>query len=317
MAQYSRKLAKGIRWYFKFDYQGKTHFSKACYLTKQEAKKAEAIEYKLVTELKPTTSNDILVKLAVQERISYLKVKSSTKYYIDSKRYLDKFLGRFDNKNLSGISKKDISDFIMSLADEFYVKGKKNFSVNAAIRCYKALYNYVIDQHELDIKNPFIKMKLFSIEKRIKYIPPDDEINSLLEICDVGQKMLVEFVRDTGARIGEALRFTYPDIFDDYIVLYTHKSRNSNLIPRKVPKPDCIKNVNSKAKSNFVFCRWSNTPDFLDEKVVKLGFRRWSWHNLRHRYASMLSKSGKPIFEIMSLLGHSNLSTTQNYLQLL
>jgi site-specific recombinase XerD len=43
----------------------------------------------------------------------------------------------------------------------------------------------------------------------------------------------------------------------------------------------------------------------------------WTWHNLRHKYASELCRKGVPLFEIMNLLGHSNLKTTQNYLQLL
>jgi len=66
-----------------------------------------------------------------------------------------------------------------------------------------------------------------------------------------------------------------------------------------------------------VFSRWVDKPHFLKRKVKKLKGQMWGWHSLRHRYASLLSKEGKPLFEIMKLLGHSNLSTTQIYLQLL
>jgi len=65
------------------------------------------------------------------------------------------------------------------------------------------------------------------------------------------------------------------------------------------------------------FKRWDNHPRFLEKKIKKLRQETWNWHNLRHRYASMLSKEGRPLFEIMALLGHSNMETTQNYLQLL
>lgn len=66
-----------------------------------------------------------------------------------------------------------------------------------------------------------------------------------------------------------------------------------------------------------VFKRWNDNPKFLEKKIRKLQQKEWNWHNLRHRYASSLSKQGKPLFEIMTLLGHSQMSTSQNYLQLL
>ncbi|MCE5249412.1 site-specific integrase [bacterium] len=63
--------------------------------------------------------------------------------------------------------------------------------------------------------------------------------------------------------------------------------------------------------------RWTAHPRFLEKYVRKLKQKNWGWHNLRHRFASKLSKEGRPLYEIMALLGHSNLSTTQRYLQLL
>jgi site-specific recombinase XerD len=66
-----------------------------------------------------------------------------------------------------------------------------------------------------------------------------------------------------------------------------------------------------------VFPEWSDVPRFLEKRVKKLTIPYWTWHNLRHKYASELSRKGVPLFEIMNLLGHSNMKTTQNYLQLL
>lgn len=133
-------------------------------------------------------------------------------------------------------------------------------------------------------------------------------------MCDDGQKNLIDFVMETGCRISEALRLKVIDVNKDFIVLYTRKSKNSDLVPRKVPKPECLEITKAKER---VFDRWSDTPKFLERKVKELEQRSWNWHNLRHRYASLLSRQGIPLFEVMALLGHSNLKTTQNYLQLL
>ena len=45
MAQYLRILKKGNRWWFKFSYQSKIYFSRAIYLSKIEAKRAEHEKY--------------------------------------------------------------------------------------------------------------------------------------------------------------------------------------------------------------------------------------------------------------------------------
>jgi hypothetical protein len=58
-------------------------------------------------------------------------------------------------------------------------------------------------------------------------------------------------------------------------------------------------------------------PRFLEDKINELKQKKWSWHNLRHRRASIWATNGLTTFEIMSRLGHSNLSTTMIYLQLL
>lgn len=315
MAQYQRKLAKGIRWYYKFDINGKTHFSKTIYLTKQEAKKAEADFYLMVSDIQ-VTNTGISVNRAVYERLEGLKVKLSDKYYKDNKRYLNYFVDYFKSKNISDVTKKDINNFILSLSAKYIQKGKSNFSINAAIRCYKAFYNFIIDQYDLNMKNPFVKFKFFSIDKKLKYIPTDDEIDALLKVCNEEQTLLIKFILQTGARINEALHFTYGDISKDYIVLYTRKSVNSNRTPRKVPLPDCLKDLNIKGNQRL-FDTWTDRPKFLDRKLKSLDLTSWGFHNLRHRFASKLSKEGIPIFEIMNLLGHQSIETTQLYLQLL
>ncbi|MFC1863652.1 tyrosine-type recombinase/integrase [Thermodesulfobacteriota bacterium] len=157
-------------------------------------------------------------------------------------------------------------------------------------------------------------LEYYSVDRKLKYIPSDEQIRAVKQICDPDQSMLIEFLGETGAGINEALRLTANDVFDDYVILYTRKSKNSDLIPRKVPKPSCFNGLTFEGR---VFKVWTFYPEFLKRKVRKLKQPYWNFHNLRHRYASKLSKEGKPLFEIMMLLGHSNLSTTQNYLQLI
>jgi len=162
------------------------------------------------------------------------------------------------------------------------------------------------------MKNPVGGIKKFAEEFKIKYIPTEEDIEAVLSLCDKDESLLVRFVMETGARINEALTLAPKDIYNGYVVLYTRKSKNSNLMPRKVPFDTGL----LKRFKPFGL-RWTAQPRFLEKYVRKLKQKNWGWHNLRHRYASRLSKEGKPLYEIMALWGHSQLSTTQGYLQLL
>lgn len=323
MSQYFRKLSKGIRWYYKFDFGGKTYFSKCIFLSKAEAKRAEADKYKELDEKRrfPDLKDDLRLSELIDYRLKEIKTKKSQKYYKSNKKYLEDLLADLGDVWISDITRADINAFLINTAQTLHFKNKGNYTPNAMLRVYKALFNFGIENYNLSDSNPCKGIKLMSVDKHLKYIPSDKEIENVKAKCDPEQCFLIDFVRDTGARINEALRFTGKDILENDIVLYTRKSKNSNLTPRKVNKPDCL---NGKSFDNDykIFSRWSDVPKFLDKKLRALRekdatVKSWGWHNLRHRYASKLSKEGVPIFELMSKLGHSNLETTQGYLQLL
>jgi integrase len=318
LAQYPRKLKKGNRWWYKFDINGETYFSKAVYSSKIEAKKAENNKYKELSELAQNPSEKPILSLleAINLRLDYVQVKKSIEYYKDNKRYYKVLLDSIGNVPIENIKRADIEKVLLNTSQKQKTIGKDNYVVNTMIAVYKALFNHVIDQYDLSIKNPCKGVKLYSVNKKLKYIPRDKDIKNIQLTCNHQQNLLIDFVKETGARISEALRFKGSDLFDDYVVLYTSKSKDSNVVPRKIPRPLCLKDIRLKHDEKL-FSQWVEKPKFLSRKVSLLKQRPWNWHNLRHRYASLLSKQGKPLFEIMMLLGHSQIKTTQGYLQLI
>jgi integrase len=310
MPQYLRKLSKSSKWFYKFDYNGKTYFSRCIYPNKAEAKKAERDKF---TELEQGTITDVKLAFLISERLNYIKAKKSERYHKNSKYYLDQFLEEFGDVEVKSISKNSLNRFLLQRSKELNTKGKDNYAVNALFRQIRALFNYAINYLDLNIKNPCQGLTLFSVKKKLKYIPTDEQIKAILGLCNDEQALLIEFLLETGVRIGEAINFTYENIHSDYIVIYTRKSRNSNQTPRKLPKPKCLGDLKGRGK---VF-HWTDKPYFLQEKIKKLGLPVFGYHSFRHRYASLLSRNGTPIFQIMKLLGHENLVTTQGYLRLL
>jgi integrase len=318
MSQYKRKIKKGDFWWYKFSFNNETYFSKAIYLSKNEAKRAEGVKYEELSlnERNPTQKPILSLMEAINERLDFVKVKKSIVYYKDNKRYYKILFEKLGNCSIDEIKRPAIENILLDVSKKQKSKGGDNYVVNTMLAVYKVLFNYVVERHDLSIKNPCTGIKLFSINKKLKYIPSDNDIEAIRSVCDDGQKALIDFVMESGCRINEALRLSVENVNSDNIVLYTRKSRNSNLVPRKIPIPKSL-NITGLKPQERVFSRWDDTPKFLTRKVKELGQKSWSWHNLRHRYASLLSKNGKPLFEIMILLGHSNLKTTQNYLQLI
>lgn len=197
---------------------------------------------------------------------------------------------------------------LMEEAERLLDAGKTYHKANAMLKSLKALFNYGIDVLDLTIKNPCQKAKFYPIEHNLKKIPTDKEIADVRGKLNQEQRLLFDFVDETGCRIMEAIRLTHKDLENNLVILYTRKAKNSNLTPRIIPRPECLKGE----FLGIIFKEWNTYPRFLEELADG-----WNWHNLRHRRASIWAASNMPIFEIMSRLGHNNMVTTMRYLQLL
>lgn len=230
MAQYSRKLKKGIKWRYKFDYNGRTYNSACVYLSKNEARKGENFKYDEVSKRGANYTEEPILNLleAINERLDYIKTKKSKHYYKQNKHYCSLLLKEFGSISIDRITKLDMNFFLLEMSQRLQKEGKDNYAVNAALRIYKALFQMMIKNYDLSIPNPFVGIEVFSVKRKMKYIPSDEDIKDVKALCDFEQKMLVDFVLETGARINEALQLTGKDIGKDYVILFTRKSKYSN-----------------------------------------------------------------------------------------
>ena len=258
--------------------------------------------------------NEMMLIEVMNARLDEIKANHGNSYYKESKRYFKMLIQQVGDVPVASVKKVQINSFLLDYSKKVRDRGRTNHCTNAMFRSMKALFNYAIRIFDVDMRNPCIGIKLFPVDINLKYIPSESEIALVREALDKEECFLFDFVDQTGYRINEALRLKYEDIQEGLVTLWTRKAKNSNLTPRRIPTPKCLIGIKGTGQ---IFGRWNNKPKFLERYVKKLGMKRWNWHNLRHRRASLWAKEGRTLLEIMQLLGHSNLSTTQKYLQIL
>lgn len=315
-----RKLAKGYKYRYHLYHKGKKIFSPSIYDTEADALKAR---HDKLIEL--ASSTDTSLFNLIDDRLKDMRLDKTPKYVDDTEYYLEIAKEAWGNVPVQTISKGMVKTLLNKEARKAAKKGVQNYAVNYLLRVLKALFQYCIDYHDIEMRNPCKGIKPLHIEKRDKYIPTDAEIEIIKTQLNDEQKVLVDVVRATGARINEILNLRAEDLdFErDLMTLYTRKSRNGNRTFRKIEIPLCLLEIDIP-RSGLVFPQWRTHPKFIEKTIRDLNkdyghekFRKWSWHNLRHKWTTEAAANGMPMLMIMYNLGHTNYSTTQGYLNML
>lgn len=316
MPAYKRKLSKGIRWFYSGQHKGHKYHSKAEYLSSAECKKAEAERLAQIDEEINKPKNTVTILEICTRRLDYLLTAKSEQYYKDNQRAFRRLLKHVGDVKIDEVTRADMHRFFLKEASRLKEEGKGNHEVNSEIRYIRALFNYAIDELEVINTNPTRKIKFYPIDKKLKYIPLDVAMDWVYESSLNHQRRLITFVKDSGARISEALRATGEDIDTDMnlLTLWTRKKRNSDLTPRRIPLPESIKEMK---KNGLLFPEWKKQPRFIEELCKRLEIKVYGWHAYRHRLASIMASKNIPLVEIMTILGHDNIEVTQKYLRLL
>jgi integrase len=137
-------------------------------------------------------------------------------------------------------------------------------------------------------------------------------------VCDI-----VLWLLSTGARLNEALTAMHQSIDVQHRVWRIPATNSKSGRVRSVPLNDTALEVLSKQDTEGEFehvfiNRQTGLPYTTIQKVWerlrrKAGLEHVRIHDLRHSYASMLVNSGRSLYEVQQILGHSNPKVTQRY----
>lgn len=299
----------GNKWRYDFLKDG-MRYRKGGFKTKAEAIQAEA-EARTGTR----TINTDFLKLCTA-RLEDVEIRRSKKHLQETKVLLQELMNLWGT--FPQISRDEIYDYLNSVAAK-----SKNLA-NRRLRMIRALFNHGVNRNWFML-NPANGINFFGVDRKRKYIPPDDDIEKVIALANDEQRNYLLTIIYTLARVREINRLKWKDVEMEnrYLILRTRKSRNSNVSERKIPINNLLFKIFESLPriGEYVFTNPTNQKSydyrrrFLKTLCKRAGVQHFTFHCLRHYGASKLANSGVAITDIQEILGHQDISTTSIYLQ--
>jgi Site-specific recombinase XerD len=176
----------------------------------------------------------------------------------------------------------------------------------------------------IDTELPRIKS-----EEKLPVVLTEVEAKALLESSTRTRnpnrdRLIVELLLKAGLRLSELLNINASDIEEEQGITFLKVSQGKGAKDRRIPIVDkhLIKSLRSYIKKLDEDERLFNISPRRVQYLIKEIARKAGItknihpHTLRHTSATLYLKKGVNIESVRKTLGHSNLSTTQRYLQL-
>ena len=251
------------------------------------------------------------------------------------KRDLKQFSEYLDEKGIkyNKVTEQDIKEYLEHLSEE---EGKKPSTISRTIASIRAFYQYEV-KNKKTMQNPTENIQSPKIEKRTPCILTSQEVELLLEqpkdvdLKGTRDKAMLEFAYATGMRVTEIISLNVEDVnlVNGYVTCKNgNKQRNIPLgsLSLKALKeymessrPIMIKsddekalfvNVNGKRLTRQGF--WKIIKFYKEQAHITKDITP---HVLRHSFATHLLQNGADLKAIQTMLGHSDISSTQVYMQ--
>jgi integrase len=324
-------FVKGKGWRYDFIQKGK-RYTEAWFATKKEARVAETRRKEEIQESKTAkTPTDIRFLDLVNGRLDHVKAYKSSEYYKAYCYMAARWVREWASLECQDITTQMVEKFLIGRSM------KSEYAANKDLRHLRATFNYG-RKRRLVQSDPTAGISFFPVEKRIKYIPPIEDIDKVISCAAPDVQDYLWAIRDTMARVDEINRLTWNDVFFEdatgYVVLYTRKKRGGHLTPRKVPMTHRLcailkeRFLSRNIAYPWVFCNthvdWNTrerkTGPFQYRKTIlktlckRADVTQFAFHALRHSGASIMARGNVPVGAIQKILGHENRTTTEIYL---
>ena len=254
--------------------------------------------------------------------------------YMRDIRQLGEYLEDHSGCSIFDAGYTELYDYISYLR----LAGKSVSTVSRNIASIKCLYTFLCINQYLKV-NPSLKLVPEKNEQKLPQILTSAEVNLLLDqpecIDPKGyrDKAMLELLYATGIRVSELINLNIDDVYlatgmircvgkgKERLIPMYHKAVKAlteyiNIVrPQMIALPDeksLFVNVSGERMSRQGF--WKIIKFYQKKANIEKDITP---HTLRHSFAAHLLENGADIRSIQEMLGHSDLSSTQVYSQLI
>ena len=230
------------------------------------------------------------------------------------------------------VKEEDIKDYIKELQEE----GKKPSSISRCIASIRSFYQFVLKNKKVKV-DPTQNIQSPKIEKRVPSILTSKEVELLLDqpkdidLKGIRDKAMLEFAYATGMRVTEMISLNIDDVnLEEGYVICKHGNKERNIplgnmslkaLREYVEEARDILVKTAEEEALFVNINGSRLTRQGFWKIIKF-YKEQAHitkditpHVLRHSFATHLLQNGADLKAIQSMLGHSDISSTQVYMQ--
>lgn len=275
---------------------------------------------------------------AIQDYISYLhNVKRTShnteiSYERDLRKAALYFAGQ-QIEDLSQVTATNLNSYMLYLEKEHMSPA----TVSRSIAALRSFFQYLVKERKLE-KDPSGQLKPPKVEKKAPAILTVEEVDLLMRQPDmetakgIRDRAMLELLYATGIRVSELIHLKLGDVNlrMSYITCTEHEKER--IIPFGETAGKAVRNYLDRARggllkgkeSEYLFTNCSGTPMSRQGfwKVLK-GYAADAGittditpHTLRHSFATHLIQNGADLKSVQEMLGHSDISTTQMYLNM-
>jgi integrase len=161
----------------------------------------------------------------------------------------------------------------------------------------------------------------FEDNARVRFLESEEEVALRAKIREVCPKRESEFdlALHTGIRQGEqyGLRWEHVDWERRQLTIPRSKNGSMRHVPLNSTALHALVELRTLNGHCELVCGGSRTPRTWFDRLLKVsGVREFTWHCLRHTFASRLVMAGVDIRTVAELLGHMTLAMTMRYAHL-
>lgn len=161
-------------------------------------------------------------------------------------------------------------------------------------------------------------------ESKIPYIPTEKELDSIIQSGSPKTTTFLQFLKETGARKGEAVMLKWTDIDREKRTVYIHAEKGSN--DRILPISEQLlamlyhmERVNDKVFQPTKKSMGGTFTSLRNRTAVKLNnprLRKIHLHTFRHWKATQEQHKTHDIYHVKQFLGHKTVKSTEIYIHI-